>query len=177
MNTLFKQFKGIYPRFNELVAAVEKLANEQNLIEDLQRMPDGQIAIQTDKPGTTNWTSGIGHGFNRTPEWEQEFCYLQESLKGSVIEDYISWLGVPVYRTRIMASRPKTCYSIHRDYSPRLHLPLITNKQCNFVFTDPAKLIHMPANGETYWVDTRQHHTFMNGSVNSRLHLVMIVKE
>jgi len=54
---------------------------------------------------------------------------------------------------------------------------LITNTQCNFLFTDPLKLIHMPADGTTYWVDTRNQHTFLNGSVQKRLHLVMIVKE
>jgi hypothetical protein len=34
----------------------------------------------------------------------------------------------------------------------------------------------MPADGTTYWVDTRKHHTFLNGSGDRRLHLVMIVE-
>lgn len=174
---MFKQFKDVYPRFNEVVELVQRLVQEQNLVDDVFGQPDGQMAIQTNDDSTTDWSAGIGKSTAKTPEWEHQFSKIQPALKGTVIEDYLTWLGVPVYRTRIMASRAKSCYSIHKDYSPRLHLPLITNKQCNFVFADPAKLIHMPATGETYWVDTRKSHTFMNGSLESRLHLVMIVKE
>ena len=173
---MFKQFKDIYPRFNEVVELVQQLARDQSLVEDIFKHPDGQLAIQTDDPTHDNWQAGIGKSVAKTPEWEHQFCHIQPALKGTVIEDYLAWLEVPVYRTRIMASRPKSCYSIHRDYSPRLHLPLITNKQCNFVFTNPAQLIHMPADGRTYWVDTKKEHTFMNGSLESRLHLVMIVE-
>lgn len=174
---MFKQYKGIYPRFNEVVELVQQIVREQNLVDDVFGYPDGQLAVQTNDPTETNYTAGIGKSTAKTPEWEHQFCHLQPILKGTVIEDYLTWLDVPVYRTRIMASRAKSCYSIHRDYSPRLHLPLITNKQCNFVFANPARLIHMPADGSTYWVDTRLEHTFMNGSLDSRLHLVMIVKE
>jgi hypothetical protein len=35
----------------------------------------------------------------------------------------------------------------------------------------------MPADGTTTWVDTKKYHTFLNGSTEKRLHLVMIVKE
>ncbi len=173
---MHKEFRPIYPRFEEVVALVKKIADEQNLEADILNKPDGQIAIQTNDPSYTNWTAGVGKSSKKTPEWEHEFCHIQPELRGTVIEDYLNWLEVPVYRTRIMLSRSKTCYSIHRDYSPRLHLPLITNEQCNFVFANPAQLIHMPADGKTYWVDTRKDHTFMNGSQESRLHLVMIVK-
>lgn len=173
---MFKQFKDAYPRFTEIVELVQNIVSEQNLITDILGLPDGQLAIQTDHPEETDWLRGIGKSTAKTPAWEHQFCNLQPTLKGTVIEDYLNWLDVPVFRTRIMLSRPKSCYSIHRDYSPRLHLPLITNKQCNFVFTNPAQLIHMPADGRTYWVDTRNEHTFMNGSLENRLHLVMIVE-
>ena len=89
----------------------------------------------------------------------------------------MKWLDVPVFRTRIMLARPKSCYSIHKDYSPRLHLPLVTNTECNFLLTDPLQMFHLPADGTTTWVDTRNRHTAMNGSTDPRLHLVMIVKE
>lgn len=174
---MFKIFKDVYPRFAEVVAEVTKLAEDQHLYFDYEGNPDGQIAIQNNQAGTTDWRSGIGKATAKTPDWEHSFCHLQSELSGSAIEDYIKWLNVPVFRTRIMLTRSKTCYSIHRDYSPRLHLPIATNTQCNFVFADPAKIVHMPADGRTSWVDTRINHTFMNGSLDPRLHLVMIVKE
>lgn len=174
---MFNTYKPSYPRYTELVQQIKSIADSLGVYEDLENYPDGQIAIQTDRPGVTNWAAGVGKSVAKTPEWEHSFKYLQPELEGTVVADYLAWLAVPVYRTRIMVSRPKTCYSIHRDYSPRLHLPLITNRQCYFLFKDPAEFIHMPATGQTYWADTRKEHTFMNGSLENRLHLVMIVKE
>ena len=174
---MFKIYKGYFPKFPLLVNELMAIVEEQKLITDIENHSDGQLAIQTHDPAVVDWRSGIGKSSAKTPEWEHQFNCLQPCLRGSIIEEYLQWLGVPVYRTRIMLARPKSAYSIHRDYSPRLHLPLITNKQCYFVFKDPAEFVHMPADGQTYWVDTRQEHTFMNGSLENRLHLVMIVKE
>lgn len=173
---MYDLYKEKYPFFDQVVAQAKDLVYS-NCVIDNNVNPDGQLAIQTNLKDENNWLAGIGRSKSRDPEWERSFCHINPLLKNTPIDDYLHWLNIPVYRTRIMVSRPKTCYSIHNDNSPRLHLPLITNTQCNFVFTKPAKLIHMPANGETYWVDTRNEHTFMNGSLDVRLHLVMIVKE
>jgi hypothetical protein len=174
---MYKQFKPEYPKFNEVVAQAVEIVAKLNLAQDIVNQPDGQIAIQSNELNVNNHRAGIGKSSAKTPEWEQSFCHLQPKYKDTAIAEYLDWLNVSTYRTRIMLSRPKTCYSIHNDYSPRLHLPLVTNDQCYFLFTNPEKMIHMPADGKTYWVDTREYHTFLNGSTSNRLHLVMIVKE
>lgn len=171
---IYKQFKSIFPQFKKVVELCTQLADQYG---DFENRPDGQIAIQTNDPATDNWYAGTGQSQAKTNEWEHNFCHLQPSLRGTIIEDYFKWLEVPVYRTRIMLARPKGCYSIHKDYSPRLHLPLITNKQCNFLITEPMTMFHLPADGTTTWVDTTKQHTFMNGSTEQRLHLVMIVEK
>lgn len=174
---MFAIYKSSYPHYSELAQQLKSIADRMEIYQDLQNYPDGQIAIQTNEIGITDWQAGVGKSTAKTPDWEHSFKHLQPELAGTAVADYLEWLAVPVYRTRIMLSRPKSCYSIHRDYSPRLHLPLVTNTQCNFLFTEPARLIHMPAAGDTFWVDTRYEHTFLNGSVYDRLHLVMIVKK
>jgi hypothetical protein len=174
---MFKEFKGEYPKFKEVVAQAVKIVTDLNLGHDIVNQPDGQVAVQHNELNVNSVSAGIGKSSAKTPEWEQTFCHLQPAFKDTAIAEYMDWLAVPLYRTRIMLSRPKSCYSIHRDYSPRLHLPLVTNDQCYFLFTNPEKMIHMPADGRTYWVDTRNNHTFLNGSLMDRLHLVMIVKE
>ena len=174
---MFREFKGTYPKFNEVVDQAVKLVADLGMSRDLFNFPDGQIAVQNRQESADDNHAGVGMSAKKTPEWEQGFRHTQPQFKGTAIEEYMQWLGVPVYRTRIMLSRPKTTYSIHKDYSPRLHLPLVTNEQCFFLFANPERLIHMPADGRTYWVDTRQSHTFLNGSVFDRLHLVMIVDE
>jgi hypothetical protein len=171
---MYKEFKSRYPNFDAVAEQCKQLVD---LHGDFDNRPDGQVSIQTDDPSIDNWYAGTGQSQAKTNQWEHNFCHIQPSLRGTAIEDYIKWLAVPVYRTRIMLSKPKGCYSIHRDYSPRLHLPLVTNKQCNFLLTDPLQMFHLPADGTTTWVDTRRPHTFMNGSTEKRLHLVMIVKE
>jgi len=173
---MFKEFKGEYPKFKEVVAQAVELVTKLNLSHDIVNQPDGQIAIQHYRLNINDYRAGIGKSSAKTPKWEQAFCNLQPDYKNTAIAEYLDWLEVPVYRTRIMLSRPKSCYSIHKDHSPRLHLPLVTNDQCYFLFTKPEKMIHIPANGHTYWVDTRNYHTFLNGSLLDRLHLVMIVE-
>lgn len=167
-------FKSMYPKFKEVVDQCIYLGKEYA---DWPNNEHGQLAIQTDDPNIDNWTSGIGKSVAKTPEWEQQFRYIQPSLIGTPVDKYIKWLGIPVYRARIMLSKSKSCYSVHSDHSPRLHLPLITNKQCNFLITNPIQMFHLPANGMTTWIDTTKPHTFMNGSLENRFHLVMITKE
>jgi len=171
---MYKQFKSIYPKFNELVEQCIKLGNDYG---DWLNNDDGQLAIQTDDPSKDNWRAGTGKSISKTSEWERNFKYVQPSLINTPVDDYLKWLDVPVFRARLMLSKSKTCYSVHRDYSPRLHLPLVTNTQCNFLITEPLQFFHMPANGTTTWVDTTKPHTFMNGSLENRLHLVMIIKD
>jgi hypothetical protein len=170
---MYKQFKEQYPDYDQVVRLCKQLADKHG---DFENRPDGQIAIQTDDASTDNWYAGTGKIQVKNNDWEHGFCHIQPSLRGTVIEEYLKWLDVPVYRTRIMLSKPKGCYSIHRDFSPRLHLPLVTNKQCNFLITEPLTMFHLPPDGTTTWVDTTKHHTFMNGSTEQRLHLVMIVE-
>lgn len=169
----FKIFKPRYPEFISVLKQCLGLIKDHD-IGNHQFNPDGQLAIQT--TGSNDWHDGIGAG-RSTAFNEEKFQHLQSSLVGTPVDNYLKWLGVDVYRTRLMLAKPKSCYSIHKDFTPRLHLPLITNDQCHFLFTDPERLIHMPADGKTYWIDTRVSHTFLNGSIFDRYHLVMIVKE
>jgi hypothetical protein len=171
---MYKEFKSAYPNFQNVVEQCKQLADNHG---DWDNNPDSQIAIQTDDSSQDNWRAGNGVSVGKTAKWEHTFNQLQPSLVGTPLDEYLRWLGVAVYRARIMLSRPKGCYSVHRDFSPRLHLPLVTNRQCNFLITDPIQFFHLPADGRTTWVDTTKPHTFMNGSTEKRLHLVMIVEK
>ena len=77
-----------------------------------------------------------------------------------------------MFRTRVLILRPYECYSYHRDYTKRIHIPVITNKS-SFIVED-RQLKHLPADGNYYVVDTTKMHTALNGSRNNedRLHIV-----
>ena len=56
-------------------------------------------------------------------------------------------------RTRAMKMIKGSCYSYHIDLTPRIHIPLTSNKNCMFIIDD--KIYRLPADGSVYLVDTR----------------------
>ncbi len=77
--------------------------------------------------------------------------------------------------SRIMRLMPKECYSWHKDATPRIHFPLLTNDKCFFVLD--KDLFNMPV-GNAYYVDTRKMHTAFNGNKDFiRYHIVGLTNE
>ena len=74
-------------------------------------------------------------------------------------------------RTRIMKTKPKSCYLWHKDPRKRLHIPITTNEHC-FLLLEHDGRMHLPATGESYIVDTTQYHTQVNASREERIHIV-----
>ena len=109
-----------------------------------------------------------------------EACGKTAELKKSETEYTVPLFDIPytnsiikelgLYRTRLMNMKPVSCYSYHKDYSKRIHIPLITNEKCFFVINGEA--VWTPADGNYYEIDTTQMHTFVNGSFQHRLHIV-----
>lgn len=72
--------------------------------------------------------------------------------------------------TRLMVLKPKTCYTYHIDKSNRVHIPVITNEKNFFVVND--SVFRLPADGGVYEVVTTKIHTFVNASLETRIHIV-----
>lgn len=84
-------------------------------------------------------------------------------------------------RTRLMKLKQKQCYTWHRDFYPRVHIPVVTDPykcfmilQSRFDAYDTGEIVRMPADGNYYFVDTTKHHTAINGSgtLKERIHIV-----
>ena len=76
-----------------------------------------------------------------------------------------------MFRTRIMKLIPRECYTYHHDPTKRIHIPIVTDKNCFIVENNQIK--HLPADGNYYVVDTTKMHTAFNGSEKvDRLHIV-----
>ena len=75
-----------------------------------------------------------------------------------------------MYRTRVLVLKPKVCYSIHSDPVKRIHIPVITNENCWLIVN--KEIMHLPADGRHYEIDTTQKHTALNGSWEDRIHIV-----
>jgi hypothetical protein len=130
-----------------------------------------QAGIQH-KPGDDPWTSAVG----RRQDGELKYTDLNPYFRDTEFEKIVQRYSL--VRTRLMWVYPFACYSMHLDEYPRVHIPLITNPACYFVFNDTTvgqKIQHLPE-GQVYWVDTTKTHTFMNCSEHARLHLVGVVE-
>tara|TARA_R110002074_G_scaffold360061_1_gene532649 strand:- start:6 stop:494 length:489 start_codon:yes stop_codon:yes gene_type:complete len=77
-------------------------------------------------------------------------------------------------RTRVLVLHPKTCYSLHKDPSKRIHIPVVTNEKCWMIVN--KEIMHLPADGRYYEIDTTQEHTALNGSWEARTHIVGCIK-
>lgn len=103
---------------------------------------------------------------------ETDFTIFNDEFKNtSLFEMYKS---IPnIGRFRIMVMDGPKCYTIHRDLTKRYHFVLETNMDCLFLFPKLKQQYHIPADGSLYLVDTRYKHTFVNGSWDRRIHLVL----
>lgn len=151
---------------------VHPILDEYNRLEkDIQWTDYGnkkQTGLQF-KDAEDPWDSSVG----KSKGDELSYTNLNTFFKETIFEEVINKYNL--IRTRLMWVSPMTCYSMHTDSTPRIHIPIITNPECYFVFKN-GTIQHMPA-GLVYWADTTQYHTFMNCSNMPRLHLVGVVEQ
>ena len=115
------------------------------------------------------FTDGAG-SFRNTDKVELDYNRLNELYKGTIFEDVIGDLdGV---RSRIMIKKMHTTYSVHSDKTPRYHLALTTSPNAYFIFPTLSKIMHIPADGYVYEIDTTIPHSFANCG-EDRTHLVI----
>lgn len=124
-----------------------------------------QVMLQS-TDDSKDFLYGTGR-IDQYPEDEKQFNKpLWSSLEytNQIMND----LGM--YRTRLMFMR-KMVYSWHKDPGPRIHIPLISNTETNFMVIED-EVIRMKPDGCVYWVDTTRHHTYVNTSNDLRVHIV-----
>lgn len=156
---------GHYDRFAELKEQVLELANTV--------MEQNHISLQYDQLNNdTSWLNAYGEDKTRR---ERFFDQLQPQLAGTEIDRLFKSLGFNMTRTRIFALSPNTVgYTVHRDTTARIHIPIITSDAARFYSYEPdeQQCDFMPADGSIYYVDTTKHHTFKNLSNEVRIHIV-----
>jgi hypothetical protein len=151
---------------------------------------NGQMSVQTipgtpveDQPtsGTLSlhydWDNHDSTDPNSKPEMrdvildEIDFTETCDFLKGTYTEEVINMLTqeYKVVRGRYMMMNWKSCLTHHIDLTPRIHLPLVTNKDC-FMIID-GKLVHLEQD-ITWLADTTLMHTALNSGRHLRFHMV-----
>lgn len=155
---------------------------KQECLDLISRVPFrdnvNQLGLQVQDPTISDWYSSCGSISKGGGKYifEESYKHINPELAGTAINEWITSLGVEVYRTRLLLIPGRQCYSIHKDPNPRIHLPVITNSQCLMCFPEQGQMEYMPATGQSYWVDTTLKHTFINCSSEDRIHLVAVTK-
>ena len=121
--------------------------------------------------------NGIDYGEGKTRKdganLKQWHIWRDESLKSGWMLKLLNLLNDrDIGRIRIMRMKPRTCYSMHEDLTPRIHVPIITNSE-NFMIID-GEIKHL-SYGKIWWTDTLKTHTAMNTSERDRFHLLIEV--
>jgi len=144
---------------------IEKIKSELKLLPKF----DEQICLQGTKDNLDPFLGVGAKIYNNTGHKENEFDTFIFDLPyiNSIISD------LKMYRTRIMRMKPKTCYTIHKDTTKRIHIPIFTNEHCFLIVNNKIK--HYPADGNYYLIDTTQYHTAVNASRYERTHLVGVI--
>lgn len=136
----------------------------ESKLEWLEGEKTRQCAIQHRKD-VESLTEGCGKLISNK---EVDYKHCNREFEGTVFEEIIA--KYKLTRTRLMWVAKKSCYTLHKDSSPRIHIPLITNPSAMFVFKESG--LHHLEVGKVYWVDTRLTHSFANFGIEDRLHLI-----
>ena len=115
------------------------------------------------------YQDGVG-SIIRSNNVTSDFIILNEVYEDTIFADIIR--DTRGERARLMIKRRHTTYSVHQDKTPRYHLALITNPDAYFIFPTLNEIIHIPADGFVYEVDTTIQHSFVNCG-EDRTHLVI----
>lgn len=150
----------------------EKLRSEVLALIEQHSPKSNQIILQGLDSEVEEWQVGVGSIEELEVQEEKKYQYLNKSLVGSEIQNVINhYQG---FRARIMLMPPRACYSVHADPTARIHIPIVTNDQCWMIWPYNNLCFRLPV-GKAYYADTRRRHTFVNGSTENRIHIVMCV--
>jgi hypothetical protein len=158
-----------FRRYTNFKIDLERLKAEAHMLmfDQANGVYHTQRSLQTD--GSADWDSGTG---SKPDIDESVWDKLHPELTGTWWEEFFNTFPFKVYRARLLTIHPRTCYSIHSDRTPRIHIAIDTHPQARFIFTNPPVLQHIPADGHAWWVDTTKEHSAMNGSLKPRIHFV-----
>jgi hypothetical protein len=136
--------------------------------------PTVQSGVSVESPNSADYLQACL--MKMEAESEKQFQYLAAAYQKTYLQELISIIPFEVYRWRWMILNPKSCYSIHRDWTERIHVPVISNDQSYLIFKEETKMYQLEV-GSAYKVNTMFLHTAINGHDSWRVHLVGCIKK
>lgn len=149
--------------FDDLKFQVEKIVENIGFLHN-------QIICQGLSENGDDWHTGIGRISELDYQDESLYRFLNYGLDNTPLGNLIKKYSA--FRTRILALDPRHCYTVHKDPTPRIHIPIITNSESWMIwpYNEECKKLKP---GTVYWTDTRKPHSFLNGGDDIRIHIVL----
>lgn len=173
---MFVEKIGHYDNFDELKEFVLLFCAQESIDETYGGIYSVQGISKTDGPRNTASKKFGGLGTDKN---EFEFTELLDIFEDTEMEEFMDYVPYELSRSRLFSLIERE-YSIHRDPSKRVHLPITTNETCMFSFYDDDENLlhteHLPADGSVYIVDTTYKHKAGNLSSTPRIHFVGSIK-
>lgn len=156
----------------------------EQIKKELDTLPEYDLQIALQGIGDSDYISGT-IGWKDKAINENDYIFFNFDLP--YVNSIITQLNL--CRTRVMRMKPYTTYSYHWDKTPRIHIPVVTNTHCLFMVDEvlkeipppyhnfdisstPKKIFHIPADGNSYLIDTTMCHAAINLSPYDRIHIV-----
>jgi len=167
---------GPYPSINTVMKIPEKLRkNFPPKIKYIEKIPDISVDVhlmcsELKTLNTASWQKTNNQTKLCLYELNWRDFTVSIPYTKTVIDSLKSYMPFNSVYYRYLHSQ--TCYSWHIDVmETSLHIPLITNEGCKFVYSDA--IFSMPADGSVYMVNNSIPHSFMNAGRHDRLHITM----
>lgn len=161
------------------IKTLPELYNANKLYEEYKKIniAKSQIYLSSHDGKTYEFSNGTIYEYDNTDQ--NDYTKINEIFKGTYFEEVYNDVDqkYKVCRARIMTMKPpeNRAYSYHYDQSPRLHIPIKTNRDSMFLINDTV--YRMPEEGRLYFMDTIQLHSALNLSRGeTRIHLVFCVR-
>lgn len=104
---------------------------------------------------------------------EEDFTYFNTEFTDTIFWEIFNSFPHKMGRMRLMKVPAKKCYWMHNDPGMvRYHFAVDTNQDCFILYRDHGHY-HIPADGVCYRMNTDEHHTAVNASIEDRIHLVI----
>lgn len=141
--------------------------------------PRGDVRMLNLKglPGNVDFYSGTSLDLIHDGKaHEHLYTDWHEELQGSYIQEIVENFPINIGRARLLELTELDMQHFHVDLTPVITIPIFTHWKCMFAWAKPKGLsymVHLPADGNAYFLNTSINHTALNAGVPNRIHLTL----
>jgi hypothetical protein len=144
------------------------MLTELNFQYDVDKLLPLLNAVSWDSKNRCDLNQPTGH-------WLYDPYIIADKWKGTLFEDLLNSIPVPIGEARLMKLTPGTCYASHADIDDRLHLNLVSNDQSYLIDLENHEMHQLYTDNKFYHMDAGRLHIAANFGSTDRIQLVIRV--